>query len=131
MPKDYNPLKAKIADAISHFDKSRALLAATQRSRNARAIQLESLQGTESTLLEEVKDLKRRSVTNLERLVAEFSSNCEKNGAKVQFAKSGKEVVDYILEIAQRKNVGLIGKSKSLTTEEIELNHYLEARGLT
>jgi len=62
----------------------------------------------------------------MDALLAKFTKKCEQNGNKVFLARDGKEVVDYILDLANKKNVTLIEKSKSLTTEEIELNHHLQ-----
>jgi L-lactate dehydrogenase complex protein LldF len=129
MPKSYNSLKVKIAEAISHIDKTKVLAEATSRSRNARATQLASLPDSE-TFLAEIKQLKKDSIADIDNLVRRFVSSCESNGAKVVIAKTGQDVVDYLLELAKRHNAKLIGKSKSLTTEEIELNHYLEEKGI-
>ena len=129
MPKDYDALKEKIADSISHYEKSKALSAATKRSRNARTSQLLSLSDP-SGLLSDVKDLKRSSISNLDNLLQQFVSSCEKNGSQVLIAKTGQDVVTYVLDLAGKNNVKLIDKSKSLTTEEIELNHHLEQKGI-
>jgi L-lactate dehydrogenase complex protein LldF len=129
LPKSYNSLKVKIAESISHLDRTKVLAAATRRSRNARTFQLASLQNSD-VWLEEIKELKRESISNLDNLLRQFVSNCEANGAKVKIAKTGEDVVYYLLDLAQTNNVKLIGKSKSLTTEEIELNQYLEQKGI-
>lgn len=129
MPRSYNPLKAKIAEAIAHFERSRALTFATQRSRNARALQLQSFENPEA-FLSDVKELKTRSISQLDGLLSTFTAACEGNGVKVFRASTGKDVVDYILDLAQKNKVKLIGKAKSLTTEEIELNHFLEEKGI-
>ena len=129
LPKDYVPLKRKISESLSHFEKGRALMAATKRSRNARTALISSFADAEK-LLSEVKQLKTHSISNLDNLIKEFVSSCERTGAKVSIAKTGQDVVDYVLDLAQKNNVKLIGKSKSLTTEEIELNHFVEEKGI-
>ncbi len=128
MPKSYAPLKEKIARALSHPEGNKILLAATKRGRDARQAQLATLSKAES-FLQEVKDLKTNSIVNLDPLIRQFSANCEKNVTRVLFAKTGQNVVDYITDLALKNNVKLIEKSKSLTTEEIELNQHLEKKG--
>ncbi len=128
MPKSYAPLKEKIAMALSHPERSRVLLAATKRGRDSRQSQLATLSNAES-FLEEIKHLKTDSIANLDLLLKQFMTNCEKNGSKVVFAKTGYDVVNYIAGLALKNNVKVIEKSKSLTTEEIELNQHLEEKG--
>ena len=129
MPKSYKPLKDKIFDSVSHLEKSEVLRAATKRSRNARNSQLATFANPEG-FLHEVKELKTQSIRNLDALKEQFVTSCEKNGAKVYLAKNGDYVANYIVDLALKNNMKLVGKSKSLTTEEIELNHLLEQRGL-
>ena len=63
---------------------------------------------------------------NLEKAV----ESLEKNGVKVLFAKDADEAKKQILEIVKSKNAKNVVKVKSMTTEEIELNHYLEENGV-
>ncbi len=63
---------------------------------------------------------------NLERAV----DSLEKNGIKVLFARDADEAKKQILEIVKSKNARNVVKVKSMTTEEIELNHYLEKNGV-
>ena len=104
-------------------------MAATKRSRNARAQEIASFEDSK-TLLSEVKQLKTDSISNLDNLLKQFVSSCERNGSKVAIAKTGQDVVNYVLDLAQQHKVKLIDKSKSLTTEEIELNHFIEQKGI-
>ncbi|MDQ4043158.1 MAG: LutB/LldF family L-lactate oxidation iron-sulfur protein, partial [Actinomycetota bacterium] len=50
----------------------------------------------------------------------------EERGGKVFFARDGEDVVRYVAELARRKDARIIAKSKSMATEEIELNRRLE-----
>ena len=104
-------------------------MAATKRYRNARAQEIASFEDSK-TLLSEVKQLKTDSISNLDNLLKQFVSSCERNGSKVAIAKTGQDVVNYVLDLAQQHKVKLIDKSKSLTTEEIELNHFIEQKGI-
>jgi len=63
---------------------------------------------------------------NLERAV----SSLEHNGVKVLFAKDADEARKMILGICREKNAKNVVKVKSMTTEEIELNHFLGENGV-
>ncbi|MEM4281351.1 MAG: LUD domain-containing protein [Candidatus Caldarchaeum sp.] len=77
-----------------------------------------------------VRSVRERAVENLEDLIERFKLNSEKRGAKVYLAKDALEACKIVYEIAVEKNAKLLTKSKSMTTEEIELNAFLEERGL-
>ncbi len=59
-------------------------------------------------------------------LVEQFKTEATKAGAIVYVAKDAKEARDYVLKLAQERNVKHIVKSKSMLTEEIGLNEHLE-----
>ncbi len=67
-----------------------------------------------------------RPSENLEKAV----ESLERNGIKVLFASDAKEARELILEIARKKKAKNVVKVKSMTTEEIELNHFLEKNGI-
>ena len=46
------------------------------------------------------------------------------------YCKDGTEVADFVLALAKERGAHLIVKSKSMTTEEIDLNERLEHHGL-
>jgi L-lactate dehydrogenase complex protein LldF len=50
----------------------------------------------------------------------------EERGGKVFFAREGEDVVRYVAGLARRRRAKVITKSKSMATEEIELNRRLE-----
>jgi L-lactate dehydrogenase complex protein LldF len=125
LPKDYSNLKRKITAAINSPERGKTLLIAVKRGRDARKEQLATLENPEE-FRHDIKQIKTSSIENLDSLLATFTKSCENNGNRVFVANDGKQVVDYILDLANRNNVTLIEKSKSLTTEEIELNHHLQ-----
>src|SRR5262249_59123957 len=49
---------------------------------------------------------------------------------KVVYCKDGTEVTDFIVSLAKERGAKLIVKSKSMTTEEVDLNERLEHHGL-
>ncbi len=74
--------------------------------------------------------LKRHAIENLDYYLEEFERNVEAHGGKVVYCKDGTEVSDFILALAKERAAHLIVKSKSMTTEEIDLNERLEHHGL-
>jgi len=66
----------------------------------------------------------------LPELLEEFEANATKNGIKVLWASSAEEARKLVLEITSRHSVRKAVKSKSMTTEEIGLNHALEQAGV-
>ena len=74
--------------------------------------------------------IKRNVVNDLESYLKEFESNFQKNGGKLIWAIDAQEAVKAVLDIAQKHHVKKVVKSKSMVTEEIELNKHLEAFGV-
>lgn len=79
---------------------------------------------------EAIKKAKSYSVDNLEEMSAKFTAKAQELGATVYHAKDGDDVKRYIAELAKSRNVKTIVKSKSMASEEIHLNEYLESEGL-
>ncbi len=69
---------------------------------------------------------KWRVMENLDKLLPEFESNFQKRGGKVIWANDAAEAQKEILQIIQRVQGKTVIKSKSMTTEEIHLNEFLE-----
>jgi len=59
-----------------------------------------------------------------------FKQKAESQGAFVHFAEDEKVACEIILKIVQSRNAKLVVKSKSMATEEIHLNRYLESAGI-
>ncbi len=70
--------------------------------------------------------IKYKVINELEKYLIEFEDNFTKNGGKVIWAADDREAVNAVLEIARKNHVRKVVKSKSMTTEEIELNTSLK-----
>ncbi|MEM0384609.1 MAG: LUD domain-containing protein [Candidatus Caldarchaeum sp.] len=77
-----------------------------------------------------VRQSKQNAVDNLLEMFSMFRERCEERGVRVFLARDGAEACEIVYRIAVEKKAKLLTKSKSMTTEEIGLNHFLEARGL-
>ncbi|MBE0502825.1 MAG: LUD domain-containing protein [Desulfuromonadales bacterium] len=73
---------------------------------------------------------KLAGLQRLPELIAQFTASAEKSGAIVHFCRTPEDANRTIHAIIQSKNADFLVKSKAMTSEEIELNHYLEARGV-
>ncbi|MBO8138332.1 MAG: LUD domain-containing protein [Desulfotomaculum sp.] len=82
-------------------------------------------------LRHKIAERKSSSAQRMEELAQQFKKNAEARGAKVFIAKTAEEAKKYILDVAKANNVELVVKSKSMASEEIHLNHYLEEHGIT
>ncbi|MCP4159505.1 MAG: 4Fe-4S dicluster domain-containing protein [Deltaproteobacteria bacterium] len=81
-------------------------------------------------LIETIANSKDKSICKMEQMFESFKTSAEKKGIKVHLAKDAKAANQIILEIAKNGGVKSIVKSKSMTSEEIRLNHYLEDYGI-
>ena len=75
---------------------------------------------------ERAKNIKWRALETLDQQLEEFEMNFTKRGGKVIWAENSQEALDEILAICKEKNCRTIVKSKSMVTEEIHLNEFLE-----
>jgi L-lactate dehydrogenase complex protein LldF len=79
---------------------------------------------------EHAKNIKWRAIENLDAYLELFEKNITARGAKVLWAQTAEEALEYVGQICKEKNCTTLVKSKSMVTEEIHLNHYLEKQGI-
>jgi L-lactate dehydrogenase complex protein LldF len=70
--------------------------------------------------------VKKHTIENLDYYLEQFEASVVANGGKVIYCKDATEVADFVLALAKERKAGLIVKSKSMTTEEVDLNERLE-----
>jgi L-lactate dehydrogenase complex protein LldF len=107
------------------FDRS------TRRKDEGRRATLPELGGP---LAIEVRELAARikdhTIQNLDRYLDQLIEQIEAHGGQVHFARTAEHAHEIIQNIAAEEKVKTIVKSKSMASEEIELNHALEAADL-
>ena len=74
--------------------------------------------------------LKKHTIDNLDFYLEQFEASVAAHGGKVIYCEDGTEVADFVLSLAKEHHAELIVKSKSMTTEEIDLNERLEHHNL-
>ncbi|MDX6598488.1 MAG: L-lactate dehydrogenase complex protein LldF [Gaiellales bacterium] len=81
--------------------------------------------------VDRARAIRTDAVARAPELLDRFEQAVTSRGGRVVRAANADDAVRVILEIAQRRGVKLIAKGKSMISEELELNHALEAAGLT
>lgn len=75
-------------------------------------------------------EVKNHALENLADLLEQFERAFIARGGKVFWAATASEAAAYVSGLAQRRRAKKVVKSKSMTTEEIQLNEKLEAAGI-
>ena len=76
------------------------------------------------------KQFRNHVLANLDAYLYQLSEKVTQNGGHVYFAETAEEATAYIRKVALEKKAKTIVKSKSMVTEEIGMNHVLEAEGI-
>ncbi|NVN96420.1 MAG: iron-sulfur cluster-binding protein [Bacteroidetes bacterium] len=71
-------------------------------------------------------NIKHRVINNLDKYLVEFEANFTKRGGKVIWALDAQQAMSEIVDILKKYDAKNIVKSKSMITEEIELNEVLK-----
>ncbi|MGQ0740172.1 MAG: LutB/LldF family L-lactate oxidation iron-sulfur protein [Bacteroidota bacterium] len=79
---------------------------------------------------ERAKNIKWKAIETLDKQLEIFEANIIKRGAKVIWAEDAQQALDAIKKICGEKNCKTLVKSKSMVTEEIHLNDFLEKNGI-
>ena len=84
--------------------------------------------------LEHLRDLgeaiRQHALANLPDLLVQLEQSMSAAGVVVHWAETADQANEIIHQIAVKANARNIIKGKSMASEEIELNHYMEERGL-
>jgi len=108
-----------------------AIYSATNRLMTHRAGAIhEDLLPDYQDLRTHANQLKKHTIDHLDHYLELFESNVIAHGGKVVYCSDSQEVADFVLSLAKERQARLIVKSKSMTTEEIQLNERLEKHQL-
>ncbi len=109
-------LQDALADVTSRFRKGRAAAFAAYPEGEA--------------LRDLARQIKARTIHRLDRYLACLADAVGERGGHVHFATDAEEARRILVEIARQSHARLAVKSKSMTTEEIDLNAALEEAGV-
>jgi len=113
------------------FDKNHRKIIQFNISRYDAAVPKGKLQYANLELAKQrTASIKHKAIENLDTLLIEFERNFVNKGGKVIWAQDQEEAIFQILTIVKKHNAKKVVKSKSMITEEIELNHFLESENI-
>lgn len=106
-----------------------AVQQATGRFVSGRAARVAELPEWEQ-LRQAGSDIRLHTIENMDVYLEQFEEKVKAAGGHVHWAGTAEQARRIVLHIAKENNVKNVVKSKSMATEEIELNHALEAAGI-
>jgi L-lactate dehydrogenase complex protein LldF len=84
--------------------------------------------------LERLRDIgqavRQHALAHLPQLLTQLEEKLQAAGVQVHWADNAEEANQIILAIARRRDAHSIIKGKSMASEEIELNHFMERHGV-
>ena len=75
-------------------------------------------------------DIRNRVLNDLDVWLDIFETQARARGAEVLWARDGEEICDLVIDVARRHGVTKAAKSKSMLSEEAQLNEALAAAGI-
>jgi L-lactate dehydrogenase complex protein LldF len=120
----------QIRAAIADENLQAALDKNAEKRLAARTTAYASLTEDLQVLRQQAHRVRAAVIANHEQVLAEFIRNAQSNGFVIHHAANATAACQIVLEIAQKHNAKLIAKSKTMVSEEIELNAALEAAGI-
>jgi len=75
------------------------------------------------------EEIRQHVLENLDFYLRQLSENVAERGGHVFFADSAEDANQYIMDVLKKKDAKKVVKSKSMVTEEIDLNANLEKMG--
>lgn len=82
-------------------------------------------------LRENAKEIKNHTLAHLDLYLEKYAAKVEEAGGHVHFAADAAEARRIALEICRKVGAKTVTKGKSMITEEVGLNSFLEANGIT
>ena len=124
------PFAARATAALEDAHLQEALTIATNKFM---ALRRESFAGFPEgeALRDRARAVKEATLQRLDAYLEQLADSVERLGGHVHWAATGEEAREIILRLCRERGVRTAVKSKSMATEEIELNAALEAAGVT
>ncbi len=124
-----NAFKLRIDDALSDEQAHSNFRSAMNMLMEKRALQFPDLDEL-TAKRERANAIRAHALRNLPQLLEQLEQKLIENGIQVHWAIDGEEANQIIHGLLQQANAKSVVKGKSMVSEEIELNHYLEQRGI-
>ncbi len=107
-----------------------AIYSATARLAEGRKARVAEMPDEFQRLRDRANAIKRHTLDRIDEYLIELERNITAHGGHVVWANTGQEASDFIVDLARKRRVNLVVKSKSMTSEEIHLNDALESAGI-
>ena len=117
------------ADALLGTHEARAVDRGMRLMSASRTAALAELPWSEE-LRDRARAIRLEALSDLDRLLDTFADRLTANGGQVHFAADAAEANEIVAGILADSSARLVAKSKSMVSEEIELNHHLQGRGI-
>lgn len=114
-----------IADPVLHG----ALRKMAENFAERRRVALASIDDWEG-LRERARVIKEETLRHLDRYLIQFVEQAEAAGVQFHWARDASEACRIVLDLLNEKKAKLVVKAKSMATEEIHLNPFLESNGI-
>ena len=101
----------------------------TQAFNNGRYLATATIPDYEQ-LKDKTRAIKEAAIARLPELLATLEASVNRNGGHFFLAKTGEDAARYITKVCTDHQARLVVKGKSMTSEEVHLNHHLEAAGI-
>ncbi|MDP3895339.1 MAG: LutB/LldF family L-lactate oxidation iron-sulfur protein [Mesorhizobium sp.] len=82
-------------------------------------------------LRDSARDIKNHVLENLDLYLEAYEKKVVQSGGHVHWAQTAEDARGAILDICRKANARVVTKGKSMITEEIALNDFLESHGIT
>lgn len=115
--------------AVSDPQLQHAIGFATSRLREHRAGIMPRMEGWEERR-EEARRLRLHTLAHLDEYLETLERKVIQRGGRVFWARDAREAAGYVVDLARRRRVRRLVKTKSMVSEEIGLNHALEENGI-
>jgi L-lactate dehydrogenase complex protein LldF len=117
------------ADTLLGTDEARAVDRGMRRMSASRVAVMAELPWSEE-LRDRARSIRLHALSHLDRLLAQFADRVTESGGRVHFASDAAEAKDIVASILSSASARLVAKSKSMVSEEIELNDHLAGEGM-
>lgn len=130
------PTTSAVQDFFEHSARKATDQGLQKKLENASQRHLESVTRAKAQFLDyedersAARRIKEETVANLRSLLDQLVERLQSKGFKVYRAPDAAAARQYIMNVVRASDARLIVKGKSMATEEIGLNHYLETAGL-
>jgi len=125
---DEEPFRVRYEHAL---DNPRLAGNVTRYQQNWRVTRTSAMREVEFIdLRDELRAVKTEAIDRIDFYLDQFKTMAERARAKVYFATDAADANRIVIELCQQRSITAIVKSKSMVSEEVHLNHHLEAAGI-